>query len=87
MKSLFIPFVITLQLDTSISCEEMNKCGEVDISGKTIGKAHTYIQRPTVSHRVQFFLRWADEEIKAGKQFNVHLKEREQTQKRLNDIK
>lgn len=34
--------------------------------GKQSGK-HTYIQRPTVSHRVQFLLRWADEEMQGGR--------------------
>lgn len=61
MKYFFVSVLTCIQF--SVSCEEMNKCGEVDLPGKQLGKhAHTRTQRPTVSHRVQFSLRWTDEE-------------------------
>lgn len=43
----------------------MNKCGEVDISGKTIRKAHMHpaSDRFTPS-ALLFFLRWAGEEMR-----------------------
>lgn len=48
-----------------VSCEEMNKCGEVDLRENNQESVHALsVQQP---HTVAVFLRWSDEETRCGR--------------------